>query len=134
MFFLFCSPFNSSSLVYHVNWLKAKARIDEELTLVKYEMQWTTLWFQNKAKIWEERSKRKDGKLPLGHRSYAAKQQKLWKASRRWPKKDSNCIFHPDKNGILFATFKLPNIFPLLQSEITQKQDDSQKKRFLWIY
>ena len=86
MFFLFFSPFNSSSLVYRVNWLRAKAHVDrwdEELTLVKHEMQWTTLWFQNQAKIWEERSKREDGKLPPGHRSYAAKQQKLWKAFQK---------------------------------------------------
>jgi hypothetical protein len=39
--------------------------------------------------LWTERSKRKDGYLPIGHKVYAAKQQKLWvmfqrKASERF--------------------------------------------------
>ena len=90
IFFLFFSSINSSSLVYCVNWLRAKAcinRWDKELTPVKHEMQWTTLWFQNQAKIWEERSKREDGKLSPGHRSYAAKQQKHWKSIQKMAKK-----------------------------------------------
>ena len=73
-------------LVFQVNWLRAKARVDrwrEEQTLVKHEMQWTILWFQNQANLWSERSKREDGNLPLGHKSYAAKQEKLWNAFQR---------------------------------------------------
>ena len=68
-------------LVYRVNWLRAKARVDrweEERTLVKHEMHWTTIWFQNQANLWGERSKREDLTLPLGHKSYAIKQEKLW--------------------------------------------------------
>jgi hypothetical protein len=74
------------SVVYRVNWLRAKARVDrwaEELTIVKHEMHWTTLWFQNQANVWEKRSNREDSKLPLGHKSYAVKQQKLWKAFQK---------------------------------------------------
>jgi hypothetical protein len=70
-------------LVYRVNWLRAKARVDrwlEEETLVKYEMQWTIGWFQYQANIWKERSNREDGNLPLGHKSYCTKQEKLWNA------------------------------------------------------
>jgi hypothetical protein len=70
-------------LVYRVNWLRAKARVDrwmEEETLVKYEMDWTVQWFQNQADMWRKRSNREDGSLPPGHKSYGVKQEKLWKA------------------------------------------------------
>jgi hypothetical protein len=50
---------------------------------VKHEMEWTALWFKNQAELWRERSKREDGDLPPGHKSYAAKQQKLWNAFHR---------------------------------------------------
>ena len=73
-------------LVYRVNWLRAKARVDrwlEELTLVKHEMQWTILWFQYQANLWKEHSKREDVDLPIGHKAYAAKQNKLWSAFQR---------------------------------------------------
>jgi len=55
----------------------------EEQTLVKHEMHWTTLWFQKQANVWSERSKREDENLPLGHKSYAVKQQKLWNSFQR---------------------------------------------------
>ena len=42
-------------------------------------MQWTIRWFRNQVDVWSGRSKRDDGDLPLGHKSYATKQQKLWK-------------------------------------------------------
>jgi hypothetical protein len=48
--------------------------------LVKHEMQWTILWFQNQANLWSERSKKDEEHLPLGHKVYAIKQQKLWNA------------------------------------------------------
>jgi hypothetical protein len=70
-------------LVYRVNWLRAKARVDrweEELTLVKNEMLWTTLWFRHQADIWSDHSRRDDNYLPIGHKAYAAKQEKLWNA------------------------------------------------------
>ena len=73
-------------IVYRVNWLRAKARVDrwlEEHILVKHEMQWTTLWFQYQANLWSEYSKRDDDYLPIGHKAYAAKQQKLWSAFQR---------------------------------------------------
>jgi hypothetical protein len=72
--------------VYRVNWLRAKARVDrwvEEQELVKHEMHWTILWFQNQVDLWTEYSKREDGYLPIGHKSYAAKQRKLWKAFQK---------------------------------------------------
>ena len=55
----------------------------EEQTLVKHEMHWTILWFQNQANVWSERSKIEDEKLPLGHKAYAVKQEKLWKNFQR---------------------------------------------------
>jgi hypothetical protein len=55
----------------------------EEKTLVKHEMEWTTLWFKNQAELWRSRLRREDSNLPAGHKSYAAKQQKLWEAFHR---------------------------------------------------
>ena len=80
------SLFKLIHLVYRVNWLRAKARVDrwlEELMLVKHEMKWTIQWFQHQADLWRERSEREDGILPIGHKSYAKKQQKLWNAFKR---------------------------------------------------
>jgi hypothetical protein len=45
---------------------------------VTNEMQWTILWFRHHANLWKERSERKDRNLPMGHRAYAVKQQKLY--------------------------------------------------------
>jgi hypothetical protein len=73
-------------LVYRVNWLRAKARVDrwvEELVLVKHEMQWTIRWFQYQANLWRERSEREEGSLPIGHKAYAKKQRKLWNEFER---------------------------------------------------
>ena len=50
---------------------------------MKHEMEWTALWFKKQAELWSERSKREDNELPPGHKSYAAKQQKLWNAFHR---------------------------------------------------
>ena len=58
-------------------------RWTEEEILVKNEMQWTILWFKNQAKVWGERLKQEGSHLPLGHKSYAAKQEKLWNAFER---------------------------------------------------
>ena len=41
-------------------------------------MHWTILWFQNQVNLWSERSRREDGNLPPGHKSYSIKQLKLW--------------------------------------------------------
>jgi hypothetical protein len=46
---------------------------------VKHEMEWTILWFRYQADLWTERAGKEDVNLPLGHKSYAAKQIKLWK-------------------------------------------------------
>ena len=73
------------SLVYRVNWLRAKSRVDrwvEEEILVKNKMHWTILWFQNQVNLWSERSTRQDNSLTPGHKSYAIKQQKLWNMFR----------------------------------------------------
>ena len=45
---------------------------------MKHEMQWTILWFQNQVNLWRERSDREDSFLPIGHKGYATKQQKIW--------------------------------------------------------
>ena len=69
-----------------MNWLRAKAHVDrwqEEETLVKHEMLWTILWFQNQANLWSERLKREDENLPLGHKYYATKKLKLWTAFQK---------------------------------------------------
>jgi hypothetical protein len=46
-------------------------------------MEWTILWFQNQVKVWNERGKSEDSGLTQGHKPYAIKQEKLWKAFQR---------------------------------------------------
>lgn len=80
------SPLRLIYLVYRVNWLRAKARVDrwaEEMTLVRHEMQWTILWFQNQQTLWSERYGQEGVDFSVGHKSYAKKQQKLWGAFKR---------------------------------------------------
>jgi hypothetical protein len=50
-----------SCAVYRVNWLRAKAqfnRWEEETKMVKNEMTWTTLWFENQRKRWQDRAEK----------------------------------------------------------------------------
>jgi hypothetical protein len=62
-----------------VHWLRARAqknRWSEELTLVKYEMEWTTRFFLKRAADWRERA---GLPTPLpGPRAYAARQASQW--------------------------------------------------------
>jgi hypothetical protein len=65
--------------VHHINWLRAKAafnQVTEENTLVQYEMKWTTAYFKHQAVEWQ---KRKEDVTSLGHKTYAAKQEVMWK-------------------------------------------------------
>jgi hypothetical protein len=67
-------------LVYRVNWLRAKARHDrwmEELKIVKNEMKWTILWFENQSREWNDRLKG-SAKEQSGHIAYAEKQVAMW--------------------------------------------------------
>jgi hypothetical protein len=69
---------NEASLVHRVNWLRAKASFDrasEENILVKYEMTWTTRFFEHQAKQWKKRQE--EGWSP-GHDIYACKQVAMW--------------------------------------------------------
>ena len=70
--------FNSNSVVQRVHWLRARAqknRWQEELTLVGYEMEWTTRYFLHKAGMWQEQLG--DQTLP-GPKAYAARQSAQW--------------------------------------------------------
>jgi hypothetical protein len=71
--------------VSRVNWLRAKARYErweEELKIVKNEMQWTKLWFIAQEKRWEERVIwARESKLE-GHECYAKKQVCFWEKMR----------------------------------------------------
>ena len=65
-------------LVYRVNWLRSKARVDrwtEEFVTVSHEMTWTVLWFENQIATWSRRAKRSE----KGHKAYAEKQVAMWK-------------------------------------------------------
>ena len=64
-----------------VNWLRAKARSkrwEEEVLILKHEMIWTQLWFQNQKKKWEERREAAAVVSKPGHHAYAAKQERIW--------------------------------------------------------
>ncbi|KAI6003376.1 hypothetical protein EDC04DRAFT_2971510 [Pisolithus marmoratus] len=63
---------------YRINWLKARARRDrwrEEVSLVRHEMLWTTLWFQYEKEIWETWALQS---TEPGKEAYASKQVELW--------------------------------------------------------
>jgi len=65
-------------LVYRVNWLRAKARKErweEEVELVKSEMDWTVNCFKKKERVWEEIAEAAERG---GHRAYAWKQSSVW--------------------------------------------------------
>ncbi|KAF8549079.1 hypothetical protein OG21DRAFT_1382174, partial [Imleria badia] len=67
---------------YLILWLKAKARYDqwgEEMRMVTNEMLWTTLWFQHRERVWENRWVEA---VEVGHKAYAAKQRSVWERFR----------------------------------------------------
>ena len=69
--------------VYRVNWLRAKARKErweEEMELVKNEMDWTINCFEHKERIWKKIAEAAE---KGGHRAYAWKQSWMW---GRWAK------------------------------------------------
>jgi hypothetical protein len=75
-----------SCAVYRVNWLRAKARFnrwEEESEMVKNEMTWTVLWFENQRKRWQDRAEKSMERQQSGHACYAWKQVEMWKVFRR---------------------------------------------------
>ncbi|KAI6105115.1 hypothetical protein EV401DRAFT_1873905 [Pisolithus croceorrhizus] len=82
---------------YRINWLKARARRDrwrEEVSLVRHEMLWTTLWFQYQKEIWETQALQS---TEPGKEAYASKQVELWsdftkKAGLMFQGKQMECI------------------------------------------
>lgn len=68
------------------------------MVLVKHEMLWTILWFQKQASLWKERSEREDGDLPMGHKAYALKQQKLYNEFERKASERFAMYLPSDKN------------------------------------
>jgi len=65
--------------VQRVHWLRARAqknRWDEELSLVKYEMEWTARYFLYHAREWEKIFDSED--LHAGPKAYAARQAAQW--------------------------------------------------------
>ena len=67
--------------VQRVHWIRARAqkhRWEEELTLVKYEMGWTTRSFLHKAKEWHDRFE--EPNINPGPRAYAARQSSQWRS------------------------------------------------------
>lgn len=68
------------SLVQRVHWLRARAqkkRWEEELVLVKHEMDWSTRYFLHWAGLWHDRFE--DPNVQPGPRAYAARQSAQWK-------------------------------------------------------
>ena len=61
-----------------MNWLRAKASFDratEEVTLVRYEMEWTIRFFEHQEAQWIVR---KDLGCSAGHVMYACRQASMW--------------------------------------------------------
>jgi hypothetical protein len=66
--------------VQRVHWVRARAqknRWQEELLLVKYEMQWTTRSFLHKAREWQARFE--EPNIDRGPQAYAARQSAQWR-------------------------------------------------------
>lgn len=69
-------------LVSHITWLRTKARYhrwDEELKIVRKEMEWTIRWFEKQEEIWRGRANKASEEGKHGHQCYAEKQQVLWR-------------------------------------------------------
>ena len=61
-------------LVQRVHWLRAQAqknRWEEELLLIKYEMEWTTRYFLHRARQWQDKFQITD--IDAGPKAYAAR-------------------------------------------------------------
>jgi hypothetical protein len=70
-----------TTLVYRVNWLRAKARFnrwDEEDRMVRSEMRWTILYFLHQQEVWKKRAEKSIECDKRGHRAYALKQADMW--------------------------------------------------------
>ena len=64
--------------VYRVNWLRSKARHDrweEEVGILRSEMNWTMRFFDGQKRAWEERAVEKG---VIGHVAYAFRQAAMW--------------------------------------------------------
>ena len=48
--------------------------------MVRHEMHWTVLWFQDKVSIWENRWSKAE---EPGQKAYAAKQRKFWESFQK---------------------------------------------------
>ena len=65
--------------VQRVHWIRARAqkhRWEEELLIVKYEMEWTTRSFLHKAREWQDRFE--NDNVDPGPKAYAARQSAQW--------------------------------------------------------
>lgn len=65
--------------VQRVHWLRARAqrnRWNEELTLVQYEMEWTTRYFGHRADQWKQRFHHPE--VGPGPKAYAARMVAQW--------------------------------------------------------
>lgn len=61
-----------------MNWLRSKARHDrwdEEVEILKSEMDWTIRYFDYQKEVWEKRAM-KTGED--GHQAYACRQAAMW--------------------------------------------------------
>lgn len=67
---------------FRVHWLFARAmktRWNEELILVRHEMVWTWMFFENRSKQWSGWAKEAStAEHFAGHAAYARKQSALW--------------------------------------------------------
>jgi hypothetical protein len=62
--------------------LRTKARYhrwDEELKVVRKEMDWTIRWFEKQEGTWKKRASEAAIEGKHGHQCYAEKQQVLWR-------------------------------------------------------
>jgi len=79
MSYLFPIFIDLNNVVQRVHWLRARAqknRWQEELTLVGYEMEWTTRYFLYRAGKWQTQFGKENQQA--GTKAYAARQAAQW--------------------------------------------------------
>ena len=87
---------SNTILVYRVNWLREKHRLDrwqEELALVKTDMQCAVSWYSHQMCRWQALADQAEEKCSLGHKAYAYKQKGIWEQLKeRMEKEMSVCM------------------------------------------
>jgi len=77
----FIHVLNLNDVVNRVHWLRARAqrqRWNEELILVRNEMDWTVRYYIYQSTVWKDRKSVAEGMDDMGAAVYAARKYAMW--------------------------------------------------------